>query len=133
MDTFGAFTMSKLNKQQKLEIYHDWKLKGLPVTFIASQRKLNAGSLDYMIHLIDRYGIGIYDQPNETFTKEFKEQAIEQALTGQQSITKLSLELGLRSQLEREIRKLRQENLELRIVNAYVKKLNALDQKQRKK
>jgi len=89
--------MSKLNKQQKLEIYHDWKLKGLPVTFIASQRKLNAGSLDYMIHLIDRYGIGIYDQPNETFTKEFKEQAIEQALTGQQSITKLSLELGLRS------------------------------------
>jgi len=38
-----------------------------------------------------------------------------------------------RKQLEREIRKLRQENLELRIVNAYVKKLNALDQKQRKK
>ncbi len=27
LDTFGAFTMSKLNKQQKLEIYHDWKLK----------------------------------------------------------------------------------------------------------
>ena len=97
MDTFGAFTMSKLNKQQRLEIYNDWKLKGLSINFIASQRKLNAGSLDYMIHLIDRYGIGIYDQPNETFTKEFKEQAIEQALTGQQSITKLSLELGLRS------------------------------------
>jgi putative transposase len=126
-----------------------------------------------MIKLIDRYGIEIYDQPSEVFTKEFKEEAITQALSATKAIEELSLDLGLRSNgiltigfantrktgimslsrrkddallmnkknshnpsrrdLEKRIQQLEEENLKLRIVNAYVKKLNALDQKHQKK
>ncbi|MCH4005552.1 MAG: hypothetical protein LKH59_06305 [Lactobacillus crispatus] len=50
-----------------------------------------------MIKLIDRYGIEIYDQPSEVFTKEFKEEAITQALSATKAIEELSLDLGLRS------------------------------------
>ena len=38
-----------------------------------------------------------------------------------------------RKDLEKQIQQLKEENLKLRIVNAYVKKLNALDQKHHKK
>jgi transposase InsO family protein/transposase-like protein len=58
---------------------------------------MNLSSLRYMIRLIDRYGIEIFDQPNARFTKEFKEEAITKALTSEKSIFDLSLELGLRS------------------------------------
>lgn len=53
--------------------------------------------MNYMIKLIDRYGIEIYDQPSEVFTKEFKEEAITQALSATKAIEELSLDLGLRS------------------------------------
>lgn len=89
--------MTKLNKKQRLEIYNDWKLRSKSITQIASEQKLNPRGLDYMIKLIDRYGIEIYDKSNEVFTREFKEEAITQALIGAKSIFSLSLDLGLRS------------------------------------
>lgn len=89
--------MTKLNKKQRLDIYNDWKLRNKPVTQIAYERKLNSRSLNYMIKLIDRYGVEIYDKPNEAFTREFKEKAIVKALAGTKSIRELSLDLGLRS------------------------------------
>ena len=89
--------MTKLNKKQRLEIYNDWKLRSKSITQIASEQKLNPRGLDYMIKLIDRYGIEIYDKSNEVFTREFKEEAITQALIGTKSIFSLSLDLGLRS------------------------------------
>ncbi|WP_304757926.1 IS3 family transposase [uncultured Lactobacillus sp.] len=89
--------MSKLNKKQRLDIYNQWKSEGKTISSIARSENMNLGSLSYMIKLIDRYGIAIYDRPNEVFTKEFKEEAIEQALTGTKSIKDVSLELGLRS------------------------------------
>ena len=89
--------MSKLNKEQRLEVYNDWKLRNQSVSQIARSQKLNKQSLNYMIKLIDRYGIGIYDQPNTRFTKDFKEEAIVKALTRTKSLDDLSLDLGLRS------------------------------------
>ena len=89
--------MTKLNKKQRLEIYDDWKLRSKSIAQIASEQKLNPRSLEYMIKLIDRYGIEIYDKSNEVFTREFKEEAITQALIGTKSIFSLSLDLGLRS------------------------------------
>ena len=89
--------MTKLNKKQRLEIYNDWKLRSKSITQIASEQKLNPRGLDYMIKLIDRYGIEIYDKSKEVFTREFKEEAITQALIGTKSIFSLSLDLGLRS------------------------------------
>lgn len=89
--------MSKLNKEQRLEIYNDWKLRNKTVIQIARERKMSCRSLGYMIKLIDRYGIEIYSRPKARFTKEFKEEAIIKALTRTKSIFDLSLDLGLRS------------------------------------
>ncbi|WP_245328816.1 IS3 family transposase, partial [Lactobacillus colini] len=74
-----------------------WKFEGISITQISKNWKLNNRGIAYMINLIDRYGIGIYDQSNEVFSKEFKEDAIEKLLLGTKSLTELSLELGLRS------------------------------------
>ena len=165
--------MSKLNKKQRLKIYNDWRNGNKSLSVIASEIKLNRSTLQYMVNLIDRHGIEIYDKSKELFTKEFKEKAIVRSLTGNNSINQLSLDLGLRSNgilynwireykkngynvvikkkgrhsvheseeasqtsrkdLEKQIQQLKEENLKLRIVNAYVKKLNALDQKHHKK
>lgn len=89
--------MTKLNKEQRLKIYNEWKLEGLSITLISKNWKLNEFSTRYMIKLIDRYGVEIYDRSQEVFSKEFKEEAIEKALLGTKSIIELSLELGLRS------------------------------------
>ena len=89
--------MTKLNKEQRLEIYNQWKLKCLSANQIAKHWKLNRQNVSYMIKLIDRYGIDIYDRPNESFSKEFKEEAIEKYLLGTQSFPELALNLGLRS------------------------------------
>lgn len=155
------FTMSKLNKKQRLKIYNDWRNGNKSLSVIASEIKLNRSTLQYMVNLIDRHGIEIYDKSKELFTKEFKEKAIVRALTGNNSINQLSLDLGLRSNgilynwireykkngynvvikkkgrhsvhgqkkqsqtsrkdLEKRIQQLEEENLKLRIVNAYVK------------
>ncbi|WP_261787655.1 transposase [Lactobacillus taiwanensis] len=86
--------MTKLNR---LEIYNDWKLRYKSIDQIAFELNLNASTLRYMIKLIDRYGTEIYDKPNASFTREFKEGAIIQALTGTKTIEELSLDLGLKS------------------------------------
>lgn len=165
--------MSKLNKKQRLKIYNDWRNGNKSLSVIASEIKLNRSTLQYMVNLIDRHGIEIYDKSKELFTKEFKEKAIVRSLTGNNSINQLSLDLGLRSngilynwireykkngynvvikkkgrhsvhESEEAIPNIAQRfreadpatqrrKLELRIVNAYVKKLNALDQKHHKK
>ncbi|XGK33469.1 hypothetical protein ACERHZ_03120 [Lactobacillus acidophilus] len=89
--------MSKLNKKQRLKIYNDWRNGNKSLSVIASEIKLNRSTLQYMVNLIDRHGIEIYDKSKELFTKEFKEKAIVRALTGNNSINQLSLDLGLRS------------------------------------
>ena len=89
--------MTKLNKEQRLEIYNQWKLDKLSASQISKKWKLNTTSTKYMIKLIDQHGINIYDRSNEVFSKEFKEATIKRYLLGSKSISELSLELGLRS------------------------------------
>ena len=89
--------MTKLSKQKKIELYQEWKIKGMPLLVIARRENLNRTALGYAIKLIDRYGPAILDAPHQTYTKEFKEKAIKQALFGTKSIVQLSLDLGLKS------------------------------------
>lgn len=160
--------MSKFNKEQKIEIYRKWKDEKISISQLSKTYKTNVANLDYMLRLIDMYGINVLDRPYQVYSKEFKEQAIEQAVFSTKSYVQVSLErvlahlvFGLenirktgimslsnrkdalpviketqksRKELEKEIQKLKEENLRLRIVNEYVKKLKALDQdKDRKK
>ena len=43
------------------------------------------------------HGINVLDRPYQVYSKEFKEQAIEQAIFGTKSYVQLSLELGFKS------------------------------------
>ena len=97
LDNFWGFFMTKLSKQKKIELYQEWKIKGMPLLVIARRENLNRTALGYAIKLIDRYGPAILDAPHQTYTKEFKEKAIKQALFGTKSIVQLSLDLGLKS------------------------------------
>ena len=89
--------MSKLSKQQKLEIYRKWKLEGYSISSIARELHLCLGNLSYLIHLIDLHGTQILDQSYHRYSKEFKEAAIARALSKQESIGQVSLQLGLKS------------------------------------
>ena len=89
--------MSKLSKQQKLEIYRKWKLEGYSISSIARELHLCLGNLSYLIHLIDLHGTQILDQTYHKYSKEFKEAAIARALSKQESIEQVSLQLGLKS------------------------------------
>ena len=95
------FTMSKFNKEQKIEIYHKWKDENISISQLAKAYRMNLANLDYMLRLIDMHGIEILTTKNQSYSKE--------------------------------IQQLKEENLRLRIVNEYVKKLSALDQEDKKK
>ena len=125
--------MSKFNKEQKIEIYRKWKDEKISISQLSKTYKTNVANLDYMLRLIDMYGINVLDRPYQVYSKEFKEQAIEQAAFSTKSYVQVSLELGLKSigtlsdalpvikesqksrkELEKEIQKLKEENLRLR-------------------
>ena len=89
--------MSKLSKQQKLEIYRKWKLERYSISSIARELHLGLGNLSYLVHLIDLHGTQILDQSYHKYSKEFKEAAIARALSKQESIEQVSLQLGLKS------------------------------------
>ena len=89
--------MSKLSKQQKLELYRKWKHEGYSFNELSCQENLSRSSLTYLLKLIDKYGAKILDQPNKKYSKEFKEAAIARVLKHQESGIQISLELGLRS------------------------------------
>ena len=75
-----TFTMSKFNKEQKIEIYRKWKDEKISISQLSKTYKTNVANLDYMLRLIDMYGINVLDRPYQVYSKEFKEQAIEQAV-----------------------------------------------------
>ena len=89
--------MSKFNKEQKIEIYRKWKDEKISISQLSKTYKTNVANLDYMLRLIDMYGINVLDRPYQVYSKEFKEQAIEQAVFSTKSYVQVSLELGLKS------------------------------------
>ncbi|GAA0039397.1 IS3 family transposase [Lactobacillus amylovorus] len=89
--------MSKFNKEQKIEIYRKWKDKKISISQLSKTYKTNVANLDYMLRLIDMYRINVLDRPYQVYSKEFKEQAIEQAVFSTKSYVQVSLEPGLKS------------------------------------
>ena len=89
--------MSKFNKEQKIEIYRKWEDEKISISQLSKTYKTNVANLDYMLRLIDMYRINVLDRPYQVYSKEFKEQAIEQAVFSTKSYVQVSLELGLKS------------------------------------
>ena len=68
--------MSKLSKQDKIEIYQLWHDYGVDSTELSQRYRVCKSNIDYLLALIDRHGLTILDQPFTTYTSDFKEQAL---------------------------------------------------------
>jgi hypothetical protein len=53
--------MAKLSKQDKIDIYNNWKNYGYSTERLAKQYSVCGSHLRYLVRLIDRYGTKILD------------------------------------------------------------------------
>lgn len=91
--------MTKLTKQDKIDIYNEWKYYGKSIRQLSQEYGLKTHSnLQYLIQLLNRYGLDILDKPYTAYSVEFKEAAILRALRGKESLNQISLDLALPSQ-----------------------------------
>ncbi|KJY54880.1 Uncharacterized protein JF75_18890 [Lactobacillus kimbladii] len=68
--------MSKLSKQDKIEIYHLWHDYQIGFTELSQRYRVGRTNISYLLALIDRHGLAILDQPYTAYTSNFKEQAL---------------------------------------------------------
>ena len=86
----------KLTYEDKLEIYRLWKEEGWGKARIAKKFNISSAHTQYIYRLIDRHGPEIAKHgKNKYYSPEFKEAAIKRALSGKESITSVSIDLGL--------------------------------------
>lgn len=89
--------MTKLSKQQKIEIYEKRK-RGMTVPELCRQYGLGYTDINYMIELIDLHGFEILkDGKNNNYSKELKKEIIDEVLIDGKSITETCLKYGLTS------------------------------------
>ncbi|MCI1289968.1 MAG: transposase, partial [Lactobacillus sp.] len=87
--------MSKLSKQDKIDIYNNWKNYGYSTERLAKQYSVCGSHLRYLVRLIDRYGTKILDHSYTTYSVEFKQHAINRVLLNQEIAQRESLDLAL--------------------------------------
>jgi len=86
----------KFTYEQKVEIYNRWKYKYESITYLSKEYKSNHENVRYMIYLADRHGIEILRHgKNRYYSKEFKKEAIDRVLIGNENILDVSLDLGI--------------------------------------
>ncbi|MCH3989675.1 MAG: IS3 family transposase [Lactobacillus sp.] len=87
--------MSKLSKQDKIDIYNNWKHLGHPAKQLARKYGVQPSSITYLLTLIDRYGTEVLDHSYTTYSVEFKQQAINRVLFNHEIAKQVSLDLAL--------------------------------------
>lgn len=90
--------MAKLSKQDKIDIYNNWKYYGKSFSLLGREYGIAKSTINYLIHLIDRYGIKVLDQGYTQYSVSFKEQAIKRALSKKLPLRQISLDLALPGQ-----------------------------------
>jgi len=86
----------KLSYEDKVRMYRSWKKHEKSPRRLAKENRLSHSTVDYMVHLMDRHGEEIARHGKKNYySTEFKKAAIERVLSGKESITSLSIELGL--------------------------------------
>lgn len=89
--------MSKLTKQDKIDIYNQWKHFGQSPRSLAKEYSVRRENIDYLVNLIDLHGIRIIDQRYTTYSTEFKQKAINRVLVGNEKGRNVALDLALPS------------------------------------
>lgn len=90
--------MSKLSKQDKINIYNSWKYYGKSSIQLGKEYGVNSANLRYLFEMIDMHGLEVLDKPHASYSVEFKEKAIGRVLAGNEAIYRISLDLALPSQ-----------------------------------
>ena len=89
--------MSKLTREQKIEIYNKRK-SGTNISILAKEYKINIHNIKYLVKLIDTHGTDILRKDkNNYYSPKLKEEIINKVLISNQSINSVSLEYGLPS------------------------------------
>ncbi len=72
--------MSKLNNQQRIEIYNRRKA-GYSVRSLSLEYGIRVSRINYLVRLLDRHGLGVLRQShNRTYSVEIKQEIINKVL-----------------------------------------------------
>lgn len=94
-ELLGVFLLSKLTRQQKLEIYAKHKA-GYSLSQLPFEYGIRKSRLSYLFALIDRHGPDILRQDkNRYYSPEFKVKIINSVLIDHQSVYSVAIEYGL--------------------------------------
>ena len=89
--------MTKLSKQDKIEIYHLWHDYQIGPAELSQRYRVDRTNISYLLALIDRHGLAILDQPYTAYTSNFKEQALKRIIVDHEPLYHVALDLGLKS------------------------------------
>ncbi len=143
--------MSKLSKQDKIDIYNNWKYYHKSLSHLGREYGVRPDNLYYLIRLIDLHGLEILNKSYSSYSVEFKKTAIKRILINDEPATQVSLDLGLlslgmifnwlrkykedednvinhkkgRPSHEKQVKDLKRQTLKLTVENEFVKKLSA--------
>ena len=93
----GAVFLSKLTREEKIEIYERRK-KGETISSLVKAFNICESNIKYLITLIEKYGNNILRKDkNRVYSKEFKLQAINRILINHESINSVAIDIGLTS------------------------------------
>lgn len=91
------FIMSKLTREQKIEIYHK-RRTGAALQKLAIEYNIRRENIAYLIRLIDKHGEGILrSEANRYYSPILKEEIINKVLLNKQSVYSIAIEYGLSS------------------------------------
>ena len=92
--------MSKLSKQDKIEIFNLWQNYQIGATELSRCYQVCLSTINYLLALINRYGTAILDRPYASYSISFKEQAIRRwVLVKDEAIYQVALDLGLKNKV----------------------------------
>lgn len=91
------FYMSKLTREQKIQIYKKRK-SGKTIPELSKEYRIRKGNIEYLIRLIDRHGNHVLRKDkNKYYSPSFKEEMINKVLLESHSIKSTAIEYGLSS------------------------------------
>ena len=89
--------MCKLSYEDKINIYQE-KKQGASYSTIKSKYGYGIHNTQYLERLIDKHGYDILrTTKNKTYTKEFKQKAIDRVLINNETVMSVSIDIGLSS------------------------------------
>lgn len=89
--------MSKLSYDEKIKLYND-KKEGLSISSLSKKYNIRKSRVTYLTKLIDVHGYDILrTTQNRTYSKDFKQEAIDRILLNNEAIWNVAIDIGLPS------------------------------------